>query len=156
MEKRTRIYDQSEKGVVSFCQYHLVWCTCFRRPILSEEIRDLLKGEIQDICRETDIRLRRILLYPDWIGLTVEVSPETPPSRIVHRIRTHCAGLLKRRYPELNSRVASIFTLDYFVTTQEEFPEHAVAVWIRSRPRWSKPKKQKAREYAHVKRIRLE
>ena len=34
------------------CKYHVVWCTKYRRKVLTAEIEDALKQVVSDVCEE--------------------------------------------------------------------------------------------------------
>ena len=156
MERKTRIYRQSTRGVASFCQYHIVWCTRYRRDLLASPVKERMEEEIPRLCKEQGYTLRRLLVYPDWIGITVEVPPDVSPRQVLAKVRIPCAQIMHREYPKVVARTSSVFPLEYFVTTQEEFPTHAVATWIRRRSRGSETRQRQVEGYKHVKRIRLE
>lgn len=130
-----RIYEQTKKGVTFSCRYHIVWCTVFRRPILTEPMRIKVKGVIQKSCEELGVALLEEQVTANRITLQIGLEPKQTVHKAVYGIRRRCAAMLRKEYPALLSRVPSIFTESYFVSTEEKFPEQAVAQWIEEQPR---------------------
>lgn len=142
-----RNYQKTEYGGAYFCCYHIVWCTIFRRPILTEAMRVRLKGVIRESCREQGVRLLNEQIQAERIILQVETTPKHTIHQVISRIRRNCASILRKEYPELLSRVPSVFTFSYFVSTEEKFPETKVAEWMEDQPRSAEAKaKRRERE----------
>ena len=47
LTQRTKEYHSSHSLVYS-CQYHVIWCTKYRRPVLTEEMQALLKECVKE------------------------------------------------------------------------------------------------------------
>jgi len=67
--------------------YHLVWCTKYRHPVLVR-CCDFLKDLIQRICNTYHYSALSLEVMPDHIHLFVSVPPTISPSVIVQRIKS--------------------------------------------------------------------
>lgn len=144
MEKR--IYQQTEKGIAFSCRYYIVWCTVFRRPILTEPMQIRLKGVIRQGCQELEVRLLDMQIRKERIILQVETTPVHAINRVIYGLRTRCASTLRKEFPELLSRVPSVFTYNYFVTTEETLPEEQLEEWVEAQPRSEEMKLKRRKE----------
>ncbi len=59
------------------CKYHLVFCPKYRRPILKDEIREYVRGEISNLLRQKEgIEIIEMNVQSDHIHLIVWIPPK--------------------------------------------------------------------------------
>lgn len=103
------------QGSVSAINYHFVWCTKFRRPVLAgavgERLRDLIAERVGDLgC---DIIALEIM--PDHIHLFVSAHPLDAPQHIVNQLKGYLSRVLRNEFPALKSRLPSLWSRSYYV-----------------------------------------
>ena len=77
---------KSNNNSVSSLQYHIVWCTKYRHPILTGAVEVETKTVLAQTCTEYGWTLKAIEVMPDHVHLFLEASPDDAPSSIA---RTH-------------------------------------------------------------------
>jgi len=121
---------KTNKNIVYKCHYHVVWCPKYRRSVLHSGVDQRLKTIITDVCAETGSQLTELEIMPDHVHLLVETDPQFGIHRLVKRIKGRSSRLLRQEFPWLKSRLPSLWTNSYFVTTTGGAPLAIVKRYI--------------------------
>lgn len=121
---------KSNRNVVYSCKYHVVWCPKYRRPVLVNEVDGRLKDIIRETCAEIHAELIEMEVMPDHVHLLVEVDPQYGIHRAVRLIKGRSSRLLRDEYPWLKSRLPTLWTNSYFVSTVGGAPLKTVRQYI--------------------------
>lgn len=93
------------RGYVYSLQYHLVWCTKYRRNIfvngLEEEVKELLYG----ISEEYSFKIMAVEVMPDHIHLLLDCKPQFFISDMVKIMKGNIARRLFLNHPELKNEL---------------------------------------------------
>lgn len=120
----------SNKNVVYSCKYHIVWCSKYRRPVLEGPIADCLKEIIRAVCEECRLSLLEMEVMPDHVHLLLEVDPQFGVHKAVKRIKGMSSRILRAEFPSLRSRLPTLWTNSYFISTVGGSPLTAVKEYI--------------------------
>jgi putative transposase len=129
------IHYQSNNNVVYSCKDHVVWCPKYRRPVLVDGVDASLKKIIQDVCTESRAELLKLEVMPDHVHLLVEVDPQYGIHRLVRQIKGRSSRLLRQEYPWLRSRLPTLWTNSYFVSTVGGAPLEVIKQYIENQKR---------------------
>ena len=129
------IHYKSHNNVVYSCKYHIVWCPKYRRSVLVNGVDTRLKTIIQDVCTESYAELLRLEVMPDHVHLLVEVGPQYGIHRLVRAIKGRSSRLLRQEYPWLKSRLPTLWTNSYFVSTVGGAPLEVIKQYIENQKR---------------------
>lgn len=121
---------KSNRNVVYSCKYHVVWCPKYRRPVLVNGVDGRLKDIIRETCAEIHAELIEMEVMPDHVHLFVEVDPQYGIHRAVRLIKGRSSRLLRDEYPWLKSRLPTLWTNSYFVSTVGGAPLKTVRQYI--------------------------
>jgi putative transposase len=127
--------NKCNRNVVYSCKYHIVWCPKFRRPVLVNGADERLKEVLGDVAAETQSALLGIEVMPDHVHLLVEVDPQFGVHRFVKPAKGRSSRLLRQESPWLRSRLPTLWTNSYFVTTVGGSPLAAVKRYIEDQKR---------------------
>ena len=108
---------KSNKNVVYSCKYHVVWCPKYRRKVLVNGVDERLKELIEEVCCENRIDVIEMEIMPDHVHLLMEVDPQFGLHKAVKLIKGRTSHVLREEYPWLRSRLPSLWTNSYFVST---------------------------------------
>lgn len=97
--------------------YHFVWCPKYRRPILVGRLAARLEQLLREKVAELDGEILNVTIQPDHVHLFCSVPPTIAPYQVIHRLKGYTAHVLRREFPELNSRLPNLWTRSYFVGT---------------------------------------
>lgn len=105
---------RSSCNAVYACQYHLVWCPKYRRPVLVGSVEDALKGFRSALCHRMSVEINEVELMPDHVHLLLSIPPSVPLGAVVRRIKGASSRLLRQRFVSLR-RMPSLWTNSTFV-----------------------------------------
>lgn len=108
---------QKDEHRVHLIAYHLVWTPKRRKPILIGDIANDCRHLIQEQCELRGWEIQELNIQPDHIHLFVRVYPEDSPAKIVKECKGITSFHLRKKYPEILSRLPSLWTRNYFVAT---------------------------------------
>jgi len=87
------------------CKYHLVFCPKYRRPILKDEIREYVRGEISNLLRQKEgIEIIEMNVQSDHIHLIVWIPPKYAVSAVMGYLKGKLAIRLLQRYEKLGKQ----------------------------------------------------
>ena len=109
-------YRTTGKTIYS-CQYHIIWCTKYRRKVLDTQIQGRLKQLIREKQDEYGYHIRETETQPDHVHLLIEVPTMYSIDKIVGKIKGYTAKVLRAEYPSLKSRLPSLWTRSKFVSS---------------------------------------
>lgn len=73
---------------VYLINYHLVFVTKYRKPVISDEIGDYMKKLAAEICRQHDGELISVESDTDHLHLLISMPPQERPSDIIRVLKT--------------------------------------------------------------------
>lgn len=116
--------------VVSELKYHIVWCTKYRRKVLTEEIQKTLKELIMEVSNNNGYIIEALETMPDHVHLFVQASVKDSVHRIVSQIKGNTAFHLREKHPELKTRLPCLWTRSYYAGTVGHVSEEEVKKYI--------------------------
>ena len=121
---------KTNKSVVYSCKYHVVWCPKYRRKLLTGEIKERLEELIKQRCSEIQADIIELEIMPDHVHLLIEVDPQFGINKAVRSIKGFSSHTLRKEYPSLKSRLPTLWTNSYFVSTVGGAPLNAIKQYI--------------------------
>ena len=79
------------RGYVYSLQYHIVWCTKYRKPILKDGIDMELKQMLQEIAEEYHFQILAMEVMQDHIHLLLDCRPQFMVSDMVKILKGNTA-----------------------------------------------------------------
>ena len=117
--------------------YHIVWCTKYRRKVFKDGIDADLKTILREIASENGYSIPHMEVgLDDHIHLLVSAPPKISVSSIVKQLKGTSSLRLFAMHPELKSRYwkrkgeRSLWSPSYFVESIGATNEDAVARYI--------------------------
>lgn len=113
---KKRDYRTTNKTIYS-CQYHVIWCTKYRRKVLDTQIQGRLKQLIREKQDDYDYHIREVETQPEHVHLLIDIPPMHSIDKIIGKIKVYTSKVLRSEYPSLNSRLPSLWTRSKFVSS---------------------------------------
>jgi putative transposase len=110
--------------------YHIIWCTKYRRNLLTEEIQIKLKELIKFKCDELDIELCTIETMPDHVHIFIKSKPTLSPHYILRQIKGFTSRKLREEFKSLKSRTPTLWTRSYYVESVGGISEETIKKYI--------------------------
>ena len=117
-------------GAVFSLKYHVVWCPKYRRSVLMPPVDERLKQLIGEVALEHDFFVHELEVMPDHVHLFVECDPTRSVAEIVNRFKGATSRFLRQEFPHLRSRLPTLWSRSYFVSSVGAVSESAVRKYI--------------------------
>jgi putative transposase len=130
-----KIPYKSNKNVVYSCKYHVIWCPKYRRSVLVDGVDTRLQEIIQQVCTECAAEIFTLEVMPDHVHLLVEVDPQYGIHRLVRSLKGRSSRLLRQEFPHLRSRLPTLWTNSYLVSTVGGAPLEILKQYIEQQKR---------------------
>ena len=121
---------KSNNNVVYSCKYHIVWCPKYRRKVLKDGIAIRLKELIIEVCQEIQVDIIEMEIMPDHVHLLLELAPQYGVHKAVKLIKGRTSRVLRQEYKYLVSRLPTLWTNSYFVSTVGGAPLSVIKQYI--------------------------
>ena len=123
---------KSNNKIVYSCKYHVVWCPKYRRKVLTGKIEVRLKELIQETCIELQSELIELEIMPDHVHLLVEVDPQFGIHTLIKNLKGKTSRILRKEFPVLTTKLPTLWTNSYFVSTVGGAPLEVIKQYIES------------------------
>jgi putative transposase len=94
--------------------------------VITGSVEQRLREIVAAVLTEKEARLITIELVPRYVHLVVEVGPQLGIHRLVKAIKARSASALREEFPSLRTRLPSLWTNSYLVTTVGNPPPAAL------------------------------
>jgi len=121
---------KSNNNVVYSCKYHVVWCPKYRRKVLVDGVDIRLKEILYEVVGETTGEILEIEVMPDHVHVLVEIDPQYGIAKLVRNMKGRSSRFLRQEFPWLKSRLPTLWTNSYFVSTVGGAPISIVKQYI--------------------------
>ena len=122
----------SNNNIVYSCKYHVVWCPKYRRKVLIGQIEVRLKELIKEICEDLQSELIELEIMPDHVHLLIEVDPQFGVHKVIKTIKGKTSRLLRKEFKELTTKLPTLWTNSYFISTDGGAPLAIIKQYIQS------------------------
>lgn len=104
-----------DNDVIYSCKYQVIWCVKYRRKVLKDDIEVRLHQLIKEACGEIGVEILNLIIMPDYVNLLLEIAPGYGVHRAIKHIKRSTSPVLRNEFPELSSRLPTLWTNSYFV-----------------------------------------
>jgi len=105
------------RNVVYSCKYHVVWCPKYRRKVLINNVDIRLKEILREVADEFKAEIIEMEVMPDHVHLLVEVNPQFGIAKLIRYFKRRSSRILRQEFAWLRSRLPTLWTNSYFVST---------------------------------------
>jgi putative transposase len=122
----------SSRHSVHLLTYHVVWCTKYRRTVLSRLIGDRCKQLLTELCKEMELQLVAVETEVDHVHVVFKAAPTDQLSKILHRFKGVTARRLFQEFPVIKNRLwgGHLWSPSYFVVTVGGAPLEAIRKYV--------------------------
>lgn len=126
----TKIAYRANRNIYYSCKYHVVWCPKYRRKVLVDVVAERLAQIIREVCSEHGAEVFSLDIQPDHVHLLVECDPQFGIHRLVRLIKGRSSRFLRQELPKLKTRMPTLWTNSYFVSTVGRAPLSIIKRYI--------------------------
>lgn len=121
---------KSNNNIVYSCKYHIVWCPKYRRKVLIGNVETRLKELLIETCADIEVDIIKIELMPDHVHMIIEVDPQFGVHKAIKRMKGRTSKMLRQEFPHLKTKLPTLWTNSYFVSTVGGAPLSAIKQYI--------------------------
>lgn len=110
--------------------YHVVRCPKYRRKALTGAVDARLQEILRDLCREMRAEVIALEVMHEHAQLLVEADPQSGVHRLVKRLKGTSSRYLRQEFPPLKSRLPTLWTNSYFVSTVGDPPLAVIQQYV--------------------------
>ena len=121
---------KSNRHVLYSYKYHVVFCPKYRRKVLVGGVEKRMKEITCQVAKELECEILEMEVMPDQVHILCEVDPQFGVHRFVKQVKGQSSRLLRQEFPQLKSRLPSLWTHSYFVSTVGGAPLAVIKQYI--------------------------
>ena len=103
--------------------------------VLGKPVDTRLKAIIRDIAALRRCEVIELEVMPDHVHLLVEVDPQYGVHRLIREMKGRSSHALRKEFPSLATRLPTLWTNSYFVSTVGGSPLAVVKQYIENQKR---------------------
>lgn len=122
------------RGYVYCLQYHIVWCTKYRKKVIIGNIESDVKEHLYRTAEDLDIKILAMETMPDHIHMLIECKPQCRISDAIKVFKGNTARWLFLTHPEIKTKLwgGHLWNPSYFVATVSERTKEQITNYISS------------------------
>ncbi|MGD2181162.1 IS200/IS605 family transposase [Lusitaniella coriacea] len=121
---------KSNKNIVYSCKYHVVWCPKYRRAVLTGDVERRLKELLNQIAEKIEVEIIELEVMPDHVHILLECDPQFGIHKVIKRFKGATSRYLRMEFPFLRSRIPTLWTNSYFVSTVGGAPLEVIKQYV--------------------------
>lgn len=135
---------KSSSNIVYSCKYHIVRCPKYRRKVLVDKVAIRLENIIREISAEKQVEIIEMEItpalacgasVPDHVHLLCEIHPQYGVHLFVRLVKGRSSRLLRQEYKSLRTRLPTLWTNSYFISTVGGAPLEIIKQYIENQKR---------------------
>lgn len=136
---------RTSNNIVYRCWFHVVWCTKWRRKVLTSNdpavsnppldgdpgpVDERLRQILAEVAQETGAIIDEVETMPDHVHMLVSIDPTYGIGKLVRLFKGRSSRLLRQEYPSLKRRIPTLWTNSYFVATVGGAPLSVIKQYV--------------------------
>lgn len=122
------------RGYAYSLQYHIIFCTKYRKKILKDGIDEKLKEYLRILADKCGFTIQEMEVMEDHVHLLVDCTPQFNIPTMVKIIKGTSARWLFIDYPQMKEQLwkGHLWNPSYCITTVSERTNEQIAQYIKS------------------------
>ena len=120
----------TDHSIVYSCQYHVIFCPKYRRPVLIDAVAARLKELVLAKQDEYGYTVLGIEVMPDHVHLLLDVDPRIGVASVVAKIKGSTSHELRALFPWLRRRLPTLWTRSKFISSMGAVTLDVVQAYI--------------------------
>lgn len=134
---------KSNNNIVYISKYHVIWCVKYRRQLLVGKVEQRLKEIIHSFVEEvTSFEIIALETDKDHVHLLCSIDPQYGINKLVKLLKGKSSFILRNEFPELRTKLPTLWTNSYFVATNGGAPIATMKAYIENQQTSQRAKQQ--------------
>lgn len=116
LEQASKPYH-TDHNIVYSCQYHVIFCPKYRRPVLTEVVAARMKELVIEKQTAYGYGVMEMEVMPEHVHLLLDIDPRIGVNRVVAKIKGYTSHELRQEFPWLKKRLPTLWTRSKFIST---------------------------------------
>ena len=109
LEQANKPYH-TDHSIVYSCQYHVIFCPKFRRPVLNDAVSARMKELVLGKQEEYGFAVMEMEVMPDHVHLLLDIDPRVGVNQVIAKIKGYISHELGQEFPWLKKRLPTLWT----------------------------------------------
>ena len=120
------------RGYVYSLQYHIVWCTKYRKKIFIGAIEQEISEYLKETAKNLQIEIVAMEIMPDHIHILADCKPQLRLSDAIKVLKGNTSRWLFLAHPEIKKKLwgGHLWNPSYFVATVSDRSREQVTEYI--------------------------
>ncbi len=116
LRQSNKLYH-TDHSIVYSCQYHVIFCPKYRRPVLNDAVAARMKELVFAKQSEYGYTVIEMEVLPDHVHLLLDVDPRVGINVVVGKMKGFTSHELRNEFPWLKKRLPTLWTRSKFIST---------------------------------------
>ena len=124
---------KTSKTAVFNLSYHMIWCSKYRRAVLTQEIAYRLSELLIKKSADLELEIVEMNIMPEHVHIFVKAKPIHSPQYLVGQLKGYSSRILRQEFPKLRSRLPTLWTRSYCIDSVGPLNEYTIKKYIQNR-----------------------
>jgi putative transposase len=129
--------EHHARGCTYSIQYHIVWCTKYRKQVLTKEVEPYLRQSLEKIAMENQFSILELAIQGDHVHILLDCKPQHSIPSIIKALKGVSARHMFKEYPELKDQLwgGALWNPSYYAGTVSENTQTQIERYIQKQKR---------------------
>lgn len=113
-------------------QYHIVWCTKYRRKVIVNNFATRLKEIIIQVVKENNWEIIELEIMPNHVNIFIRSNGKDSPLRIVSQLKGKSSFILRKEFEWLKTKLPCLWTRSYYCDSIGNASSEAIKRYIQN------------------------
>ena len=105
------------ENLVYSCQYHVIFCSKYRKPIITGEIEVRLREILYNVASQYNFEIIEVEMMPDYVHMIISCNPQFGIAECVKKMKSASAHILRKEFKKLTTSMPNLWTRHAFIST---------------------------------------
>ncbi len=114
-------------------EYHFVWITKYRKPLLTGQVSLRLRDLVREVCRTNEVEILEGAVSTDHVHILVSCPPNLSPSKLMQYVKGKSSRKLMQEFDHIRKQCwgRHLWARGYFVASSGNITEETIREYIR-------------------------
>ena len=107
--------------IVYMCRYHIVWCSKYRRKVLTGKVGLRLEQIVKKVAAELNVDISSIKISEDNIYIHADIDPKKGVMNFVNKAKRRSSNMLVDEFHFLKTKLPTLWNRSALIATEGDF-----------------------------------
>ena len=128
------VIEKHGRGYIYSIQYHIVWCTKYRKKVLKDGVIETLRQSLNKIAMDNKFTILELSIPTDHVHILIDCSPQHYIPDIIKALKGVSARHLFKAHPEIKQQLwdGALWNPSYYVGTVSDTTGEQIKRYIQN------------------------